>query len=56
MRKCPKCVHWIEKSSGCNHMTCKCGYEFCYSCGKSYGKCEHTGYEYNTDDILGIDD
>ncbi|XP_023640775.1 LOW QUALITY PROTEIN: ATP-dependent RNA helicase DEAH12, chloroplastic [Capsella rubella] len=32
-RQCVKCRHLIELSSGCNHMTCRCGYEFCYQCG-----------------------
>ncbi|XP_023639578.1 E3 ubiquitin-protein ligase dbl4 [Capsella rubella] len=32
-RQCIKCRHMIELSSGCNHMTCRCGYEFCYQCG-----------------------
>ena len=23
----------IEKDQGCNHMTCRCKYQFCYVCG-----------------------
>ncbi|GAA5884807.1 hypothetical protein JCM16303_007279 [Sporobolomyces ruberrimus] len=34
--RCPGCSVPIEKSSGCNHMTCgKCGAHLCYRCGKS---------------------
>jgi hypothetical protein len=33
-KQCPKCKRWIEKNQGCDHMTCKCGCEFCYRCGK----------------------
>ncbi|KAL6304222.1 hypothetical protein BKA93DRAFT_733706 [Sparassis latifolia] len=31
---CPTCQVHVEKSIGCNHMTCaKCGTHFCYRCG-----------------------
>jgi hypothetical protein len=42
-KKCPKCKSPIEKSYGCNHMTCrKCKYEFCWVCLAEYGKgCLH---------------
>lgn len=38
-KQCPNCKFWVEKSSGCNHMTCRCKYEFCYVCGGKYGAC-----------------
>ena len=38
-RQCARCKNVIEKSSGCNHMTCRCGYQFCYICG---GKWKHS--------------
>ena len=28
-RQCKKCRIIVERSSGCNHMTCRCGYSFC---------------------------
>ncbi|CAH8384507.1 unnamed protein product [Eruca vesicaria subsp. sativa] len=37
-RQCVKCRHMIELSHGCNHMTCRCGYEFCYKCGVEWVK------------------
>nr|VDD58209.1 unnamed protein product [Brassica oleracea] len=37
-RQCVKCRHMIELSHGCNHMTCRCGYEFCYQCGVEWKK------------------
>ncbi|MQL98125.1 hypothetical protein Taro_030831 [Colocasia esculenta] len=35
-RQCIKCNHMIELLSGCFHMTCRCGYEFCYTCGAAW--------------------
>ncbi|PKI62571.1 uncharacterized protein LOC116201050 [Punica granatum] len=35
-RQCVKCNHLIELSEGCYHMTCRCGYEFCYNCGAEW--------------------
>ncbi|KAI4315978.1 hypothetical protein L6164_023999 [Bauhinia variegata] len=32
-RQCVKCNHIVELAEGCYHITCRCGYEFCYSCG-----------------------
>ncbi|KAF4611182.1 hypothetical protein D9613_007285 [Agrocybe pediades] len=31
-KKCPQCSIWIEKTEGCNHMTCKCGAHICWRC------------------------
>ncbi|XP_074357992.1 E3 ubiquitin-protein ligase RSL1-like isoform X1 [Apium graveolens] len=35
-RQCLKCNHMIELAKGCYHMTCRCGYEFCYTCGSEW--------------------
>lgn len=35
-RRCRNCGWCIERSSGCNHMMCKCGKAFCFRCGASY--------------------
>jgi len=36
-QKCPLCRVYIQKSKGCNHMTCnRCTAEFCYKCGGFY--------------------
>ncbi|PIA38656.1 hypothetical protein AQUCO_02700110v1 [Aquilegia coerulea] len=34
--QCIKCNHMIELVEGCYHMTCRCGYEFCYTCGAEW--------------------
>jgi hypothetical protein len=34
--KCPKCEIPIEKTTGCPHMTCPCGHQFCWFCLKDH--------------------
>jgi ariadne-1 len=43
-KQCPKCLFWIEKNQGCNHMTCRCKFQFCYVCGGVWNKCVCSGY------------
>jgi len=31
-KRCPTCQVFIERTEGCNHMTCRCGHNFCYVC------------------------
>ncbi|CAD8212372.1 unnamed protein product [Paramecium pentaurelia] len=38
-KQCPQCKTWVEKISGCDHMTCRCKFQFCYACGGIYQKC-----------------
>jgi hypothetical protein len=42
----PNCNFLIEKNSGCNHMTCRCGYEFCWICGHSWSREHYTCRNY----------
>jgi len=35
-KQCPDCKRFVQKNRGCNHMTCKCGAQFCWICGESY--------------------
>lgn len=38
---CPGCGVQVEKSAGCNHMTCiKCKQHFCYLCGEKISRTE----------------
>jgi hypothetical protein len=36
--QCPKCKQYLEKVSGCNHMTCVCKTQYCNKCGNEYQK------------------
>ncbi|CAH8342913.1 unnamed protein product [Eruca vesicaria subsp. sativa] len=42
-RRCPSCKFYVEKIDGCVHMSCRCGFKFCYRCGaaSSYGHSCH---------------
>ncbi|KAL6640646.1 hypothetical protein ACP70R_021769 [Stipagrostis hirtigluma subsp. patula] len=34
-RQCVRCKHMIELAEDCYHMTCVCGYQFCYTWEKN---------------------
>ncbi|KAL2836858.1 hypothetical protein BJX68DRAFT_273338 [Aspergillus pseudodeflectus] len=38
-QRCFACWRIVELLHGCNHITCKCGAEFCYNCGERWGTC-----------------
>lgn len=40
-KKCPKCRIIIDKDAGCSHMTCRCGFEFCWHCKSEIGDQNH---------------
>ncbi|DAZ94396.1 TPA: hypothetical protein N0F65_003260 [Lagenidium giganteum] len=37
---CPGCGIGVERTSGCNHMACPRGHEFCYRCGVIWKRCD----------------
>ncbi|KAL1871912.1 hypothetical protein Daus18300_004546 [Diaporthe australafricana] len=39
-KRCQQCGGIVEKLTGCNHMTCNCGEEFCYVCGEHWRHCD----------------
>jgi hypothetical protein len=45
-RVCPRCNTSFVKSSGCNKLTCPCGYKMCYVCRKDIGE---VGYRHFCD-------
>lgn len=38
-RRCYKCRTLVELTAGCRHITCKCGAQFCYTCGAKWRTC-----------------
>ncbi|KAE9366872.1 hypothetical protein N431DRAFT_384873 [Stipitochalara longipes BDJ] len=42
---CPNCQNGVSRSEGCDHMTCRCGNEWCYLCGTSYEDIKQRGEE-----------
>ncbi|PFH60225.1 hypothetical protein XA68_11290 [Ophiocordyceps unilateralis] len=53
-QRCYACSTLIELDTGCNHMTCTCGAEFCYHCGLEWKTCECDLWE--EDRLLPEDD
>ncbi|KAF5794286.1 putative transcription factor C2H2 family [Helianthus annuus] len=41
-KKCPNCNFFVEKAEGCVHITCRCKFEFCYTCGAKWSQ-SHNG-------------
>ncbi|KAL0436869.1 UNVERIFIED_CONTAM: hypothetical protein Sradi_0394800 [Sesamum radiatum] len=35
-RQCSNCNHMVALTGGCNHIYCRCGHEFCYTCGAGW--------------------
>lgn len=38
-RRCDGCGSIIERTAGCNQLRCRCGYQFCWRCGRPTGAC-----------------
>eukprot|EP00667_Euglena_gracilis_P006633 EG_transcript_6684 len=43
IKQCPRCRTGIQKNDGCDHMTCRCGHEFCWECLTDYGAIQRQG-------------
>lgn len=41
-RRCYRCRTMVELTTGCRHITCRCGAEFCYVCNARWRTCECT--------------
>ncbi|KAI5866758.1 hypothetical protein GGS23DRAFT_551946 [Durotheca rogersii] len=47
-QRCFNCRNMVELKEGCNHMTCRCGAEFCMICGLQWKTCECPWFNYET--------
>ena len=53
-QKCPKCKVYIERSAGCDSMTCnRCHTNFCYKCGEKFSGFPGLGDHYKHLSIFG---
>ncbi|KAJ9132512.1 RBR-type E3 ubiquitin transferase [Pleurostoma richardsiae] len=46
-QRCYRCKAMVELKEGCNHMTCRCGAEFCMICGAKWKGCECPWFNYD---------
>jgi hypothetical protein len=46
-RQCKRCKMVVEKNQGCNHITCRCGYQFCYVCGAEWAPAHYGNHDEN---------
>ncbi|KAG7675031.1 hypothetical protein KSW81_002539 [Nannochloris sp. 'desiccata'] len=37
-KRCPGCNAFIQRTGGCNHMTCGCGKHWCWECGRDWSE------------------
>ncbi|KIW21806.1 uncharacterized protein PV07_12768 [Cladophialophora immunda] len=49
-QRCYSCRRLVELDIGCNHITCRCGHQFCYICGARWKTC--TCLQWNEDRLL----
>ncbi|KAI0768486.1 hypothetical protein BD413DRAFT_126320 [Trametes elegans] len=40
-QRCPSCRTLVDRIDGCPHMTCRCGTQFCYLCGRMWATCSN---------------
>lgn len=53
-QKCPKCKIYIERISGCDHMSCtRCGTRFCFRCGEAFRSWKAFGDHSNKLSVFG---
>ena len=53
-KKCPTCQRLVERSTGCDHMTCKCRGEFCFKCEKKWSA-NHSCKELKMNELIEME-
>jgi len=52
-KRCKMCNNLIERYEGCNNVTCRCGYQFCWKCNSPKGcKCSPGHGYYAVDKVI----
>ncbi|TGJ79677.1 hypothetical protein E0Z10_g9088 [Xylaria hypoxylon] len=54
-KRCFNCQAMVELKEGCNHMTCRCGAQFCMLCGSKWKACECPSFNYHLNGQDGLD-
>ncbi|KAI0416890.1 hypothetical protein F5X98DRAFT_170293 [Xylaria grammica] len=54
-KRCFNCQAMVELKEGCNHMTCRCGAQFCMLCGSKWKACECPSFNYPMNEEGGLD-
>ncbi|KAI0459343.1 hypothetical protein F5B21DRAFT_511446 [Xylaria acuta] len=49
-KRCFNCQAMVELKEGCNHMTCRCGAQFCMICGAKWKACDCPSFNYHLEE------
>ncbi|EEY14713.1 conserved hypothetical protein [Verticillium alfalfae VaMs.102] len=55
-QRCHRCKAIVELKEGCNHMTCRCGAEFCMICGLKWKSCDCPWFNHDTPEDDRLED
>ncbi|PGH20396.1 hypothetical protein AJ80_03541 [Polytolypa hystricis UAMH7299] len=50
IKQCPKCRAGVRKMFGCNHISCRCGNQWCWRCWQPIETCNYEGCDVDDDD------
>ncbi|KAK9726101.1 hypothetical protein RND81_05G190300 [Saponaria officinalis] len=49
-KRCPNCRFFVQRSTGCNSVSCRCGTTFCYKCGVETCRCQIASLQLDEND------